>query len=224
MGAVQTPFTRTLSLTVHELRTPVTVVSGYLRMLLKEQGGPLTDKQKKMLEEADRSCTRIGALVSEMSDLGKIEAGDVVLASQDLNLAELLIDVAGRMHEGQNRGVTLELRGVDQPLPMTGDRARLGTAFTALIHAAMRERGEPGAIVIECRKNAAAAIEIRIGDEDAQRALNGEPGADHVFDEWRGGMGLSLPLARRVIAAHGGAIWSAQQSRGGAAVRLPLKA
>jgi signal transduction histidine kinase len=60
MTALHNPFARTLSLTVHELRTPVTVVSGYLRMLLKEQGGPLTEKQRKMLEEAERSCGRIG--------------------------------------------------------------------------------------------------------------------------------------------------------------------
>ncbi len=69
---------RLLSLAVHEFRTPVTVVAGYLRMLLREQGGPLTDKQRKMLEEADRSCTRLGALVAEMSDLGKLESGDAL--------------------------------------------------------------------------------------------------------------------------------------------------
>jgi len=42
-------------------------------MVLKEQGGPLTDKQKKMLQEAERSCERISALVAEMSELGKLE-------------------------------------------------------------------------------------------------------------------------------------------------------
>ena len=47
-------FSRAISLAVHELRTPVTVVCGYLRMVLKEHGGPLTDKQKKMLQEAQR--------------------------------------------------------------------------------------------------------------------------------------------------------------------------
>ena len=42
---------RVMSLAVHELRTPVTVVGGYLRMLLREQAGPLTERQRKMLEE-----------------------------------------------------------------------------------------------------------------------------------------------------------------------------
>ena len=62
-------FSQAMSLAVHELRTPVTVVTGYLRMVLRDQAGPLTEKQRKMLEEADKSCVRIGALVSEMSEL-----------------------------------------------------------------------------------------------------------------------------------------------------------
>jgi signal transduction histidine kinase len=45
------------------------------------------------------------------------------------------------------------------------------------------------------------------------------------FDEWRGGMGLALPVARRVIDAHGGALWSAEggHSKAACALRLPLR-
>ena len=224
MPPVHNTFARTMSLTVHELRTPVTVVSGYLRMLLKEHGGPLTEKQRKMLEEADRSCTRIGALVSELSDVGKLEAGDVIIAQQDFDVAALVKEVASNMHEGDDRGVHLDVRGVNRPQIVTGDRARLGAALSALMHSAIRERGEPGAIVIECCDTTAnGSIVVRIGDEDAQRLLATTPGAE--FDEYRGGLGLALPLARRIIAAHRGTIWSAagERPRAGAAVELPLK-
>src|SRR5688572_21429366 len=101
-----------VSLAVHELRTPVTVVSGYLRMLLREQGGPLTDKQRKMLEEADRSCARIGTLVSEMSELGKLESGELPLARMPFDLAALVAEVAAEMHVN-DRGVHVEVRGGD---------------------------------------------------------------------------------------------------------------
>src|SRR5215212_7160313 len=125
---------RVISLAVHELRTPVTVVSGYLRMLLREQGGPLTDKQKKMLEEAERSCTRIGALVAEMSEFGKLVGGELALSRQEFDIAALLAELASGMHEGEDRGVRLELRGVDHPVPVIGDRTRLAAAVKALIH------------------------------------------------------------------------------------------
>src|SRR4029078_315216 len=64
-----------LSLTVHEFRTPMTVVSGYIRMLLKERAGAITDQQRRLLEEAEKSCGRLSALVSEVSELSNLEAG-----------------------------------------------------------------------------------------------------------------------------------------------------
>jgi len=219
-----------MSLAVHELRTPVTVVGGYLRMLLREQAGPLTDKQRKMLEEAERSCGRLGALVSEMSDFGKLESGDVTLAQQDVDLAGLLTELANGMHEGEDRGVRLELRGTERPLVVTGDRPRLSTALTALMHSAMRERGEPGAIIAQCSSVASTdgtryAV-VAIGDESVLPTLTASAQEEaSSFDVWRGGLGLALPVARRVIEGHGGRLWSADgaQSRAASAFRLPLR-
>jgi signal transduction histidine kinase len=217
---------RAMSLAVHELRTPVTVVAGYLRMLLREQAGPLTDKQKKMLEEADRSCGRLGSLVSEMSEFGKLESRELSLARQDFDLAELTQQLASDMHEGSDRGVTLDTRCAGA-LPVTGDRTRISAALTALIHSALRERGEPGAVIVECSTipGTPAWAVVAIGDEAAVASLaRVGPDSAAPFDEWRGGLGLALPVARRVIEAHGGAVWSADgHSRGTSALRLPLR-
>lgn len=219
-----------LSLAVHELRTPVTVVGGYLRMLLREQAGPLTEKQRKMLEEAERSCGRLGALVSEMSDFGKLESGDLTFAQLEIDVAGLLAELASGMHEGEDRDVRLELRGTDQPIVITGDRTRLSAAFTALMHSALRERGEPGVIVTQCSTLTAGdgiryAL-VAIGDASVLPALTaGAQSPAASFDAWRGGLGLALPVARRVIEGHGGALWSAEgaQSRAASALRLPLR-
>jgi signal transduction histidine kinase len=222
-------FPRTMSLAVHELRTPVTVVCGYLRMVLKEQGGPLTDKQRKMLLEAERSCERISALVAEMSELGKLEARELVVARQEIDLARLINDVASDMHEGEDRGVHLDVRAPDGPVMVTGDRTRLAAAIGSLLHAALRERGEPGTLIAQC-----AVVDdttppwavLAVGDEGTVLSLianarNSPP----VFDEWRGGIGLALPVARRVVEALGGSLWSApgERPRAGSALRLPLR-
>jgi len=223
-------FPRALSLAVHEFRTPVTVVSGYLRMLLKEQGGPLTEKQRKMLEEAERSCGRLGALVAEMSELGKLEGGELAVARQAFDLAPLVAELASGMLEGNDRDVRLEVRGADRQLAVQGDRARLAAAIRALMHAALRERGDPGLIFADCSvlgSEPPPSALIAIGDEETVASLReAARGTPPVFDEWRGGLGLALPVARRVIEAHGGALWSAagDRPRAGSALRLPLMA
>jgi signal transduction histidine kinase len=66
---------KVLSLSVHEFRTPMTVVAGYIRMLLKDRAGPLNEQQRKLLEEAEKSCARLSALLVEVSDLSALEAG-----------------------------------------------------------------------------------------------------------------------------------------------------
>ena len=218
---------KAMSLAVHELRTPVTVVSGYLRMLLRDQGGPLNDKQRKMLEEADRSCARIGTLVSEMSDLGKLEGGDLKLSGPEFDLSALISELASAMHEGEDRGVRLDTRGINRPVMVAGDRTRIAAALQALMHAALRERAEAGAIVVECststNSNQAWAV-VAIGAEPVVRSLADAGASIPAFDEWRGGLGLALPVGRRVIEAHGGAMWSAPGNapRAGSALRLPL--
>jgi signal transduction histidine kinase len=229
-----------MSLAVHELRTPVTVVAGYLRMLLREQAGPLSEKQKKMLEEADRSCSRLGALVAEMSEFGKLESGEVALACQDFDLASLAAELASGLHDGEDRGVRLEARAPEavgmkeidmNEIRVAGDRTRIAAAVKALMQSAVRERVEPGILFVRC--SVAGPVDgkaprwavVAIGDDaampDLERAALEPP---DVFDEWRGGLGLALPVARRVIEKHGGAVWCASgaAARATAALRLPL--
>jgi signal transduction histidine kinase len=217
-----------LSLAVHELRTPVTVVAGYLRMLLREQAGPLTTKQQKILEEADRSCGRIAALVAEMGELGKLESGHVAMAKHELDIRGLLLDLAANMHEGRDRNVRLEVHGIDQPVLVTGDRVRLAAALTALMQAALRERGAPGVVRAQCSvatDTEPGWVVLAFGDESVVGHLAAAAQRAPAFDEWRGGLGLVLPIARRVIEAHGGTLWSADgaHARGASALRLPLR-
>ena len=224
-----------MSLAVHELRTPVTVVAGYLRMLLREQAGPLNEKQKKMLEEADRSCGRIGALVAEMSDFGKLEGGEVRFAEQDFDLAALAEELASGLHDGEDRGVYLESRAMPAGMKevamkeiwVTGDRTRIAAAMKALMLSSLRERVEPGVVVVRCSVTAGQPWAVlALGDEaslpELERAASAPPSG---FDEWRGGLGLALPVARRIIDAHGGAVWSGgANARATSAFRLPLSA
>ena len=77
-------YTQLLSLAVHEFRTPASVVGGYLRMLQRDADVPLSQRQRRMIDEAERSCQRLVALIGELSEIQKLDADLIQLARAGL--------------------------------------------------------------------------------------------------------------------------------------------
>jgi signal transduction histidine kinase len=209
-----------LSLAVHELRTPLSVALGYLRMLSKREPGPLSDREMKMLEETERACHRMAALVEDISELRKLETGQVAIARQPFDLGALLEELAEDMHQGHDRNVRLVVRGIDRPLPVI---------VRVLVHAIMRERVD-GTVVADCaaEDGSPRMARVVVGEESRVPELV-RAASTTLVGEWKHGTGFGLPLARRIVEAHGGRISSApwdepDKPRGGMTLRIPLGA
>lgn len=216
-----------LSLAVHEFRSPITVVSGYLRMLLTHHGASLGDEQRKLLQEAEKSCQRLAALVSEMAELASIESADRQAKLEPVDVFGLLSDVvASDMHHAADLGMALELSGARDSAAVLADRARIREAFAALLKSVLREQVEPVTIPVRCSIQPDAfgsrpAAVIVIGGEAGDDATV-DPERWGEFEEWRGGLGFGLPFARAVIEQAGGRLWSPIRSGGRGAVRVTL--
>jgi signal transduction histidine kinase len=215
-----------LSLTVHEFRTPMTVVAGYIRMLLKDRAGALTDQQRRLLEEAEKSCGRLSGLVSEVSELSNLEGGTLTFNRQSTDLRSALRQAAAQLPPLPDREIAIDLVLGDGAALVDGDPVRLAQAFAAIFGALRREMVTSDRLIVrECDTalaDGAPATELRVGDGETHAAFEADP-ARPIFDEWRGGVGLSLAIARRIIEAHGGRLWGAPGGlKTGARVILPL--
>jgi signal transduction histidine kinase len=203
------PYPPLLSLAVHEFRTPASVVGGYLRMLQKDQDPPMSERQRRMIDEAEKSCARLVAIVAELSEIGKLDSGAAKLASQPFELFTLIEKVAELVHEASDRDVHLKLSASPNGVDMTGDTTRLRAAFDAIFRAILREKPGPLTVIADrrlvTRDGQKQAVLIVADEGRVQEAYDRERAP---FDDKRGGLGLALPLARRVIEGHGGAIWS----------------
>ena len=217
-----------LSLAVHEFRTPMTVVAGYIRMLLKDRAGPLSDQQRRLLEEAEKSCTRLSALLTEMSELGALEKGAATFNKSAVDLRALLREAAAGLPEIPEHHVAIDIATADGAATLQGDPVRLKTAVASLLHGLRRELVvSPRLLVRESiRRDGGRTVSwIAIGDEEQIGALaSAQPEALATFDEWRGGCGLSLALARRVVNAHGGTVWApADGAKAAAIIMIPIE-
>lgn len=197
-----------LSLAAHEFRTPASVVGGYLRMLQKDSD-PLSERQRKMIDEAANSCARLVALIAELSEISKLDSNSAPATHDTFDLFTDLDHVAVNMHREYGREVRLQLGGVAAGATLTGDRQQLRAAFGAFFRALMREQPDAITMVAERRlvktDHTTSAIVVIAREPDVQRAYER---VAQPFDEFRGGLGLSLPIARRIIERTGGCIWA----------------
>lgn len=209
----------------------MTVVAGYIRMLLKERAGPISEQQRRLLEEAEKSCARLSGLLTEVSELSGLEGGTSTFNTTRIDLRTVLRESIAGLPDLPDREVAVELETGPESAFLNGDAARLRTALASVISALRRE------VVVSDRLNVREVTRnfdgqqvfwIAISDP-ARIAMLSEADASSLgtFDEWRGGVGLSLAVARRVINAHGGRIWSPRadentaDSKAGAVIALP---
>ena len=181
-------------------------------MLLKESFGPLNEQQREALEVIQKSCGGISQVLAELSELSRLEAGKARFNRRAVNLASVLSDTIAALPELPERGVRVSLVA-DDTLPVHGDAARLRTAFSAILHALRRELVTSDELVVRAEgrdEDDAATVRIVIGaPARIEQLRQSDQSALAPFDEWqRGGNGLSLPNARRIIEAHGGRLSS----------------
>jgi hypothetical protein len=207
-----------ISLAVHELRTPANVVWGYLKMLKRDGQSTLGAHERHLVDEAEKSCARLAELMTELSDVGKLDAGQVPMARRQVDFFGLVGETAASLHEGEDRGVRIEVRGQSTGASVEGDPDRLRQALAAVIRSVLREQPGPCTIVADRQRTAVAGTNtavVIVADE--ARVQAGDAGSA-AFNDKRGGLGLALPIARRVIEAHGGQL----RSRGDGAVTISV--
>jgi len=205
----------------------MTVVAGYIRMLLKDRAGALNDQQRRLLEEAEKSCGRLSALLAEMSDLSNLEAGTAPFNRTSVDLRPLLAEAIATLPDAPDRAVAVTLATGEGAAPIRGDAVRLRTALLSVLSGLRRELVTGLELSVRERRGeheGRPASWIVIGAPDCIATLETASSESlTTFDEWRGGCGLSLAVARRIINEHGGVIWSppGEGAKAGAVIVLP---
>lgn len=216
---------RILSLAVHEFRTPLTVVAGYLRMLSTDRVGPLSDAQKRVIAEAERSCGRLSSLLAEVSEVAHFHQGRLTFLQSPVALSRLMqgIELAPSAD-----GRRLVMTPAAEDGHVMGDATRLGRAMSAVASAVARETIDSDAVhILPVLRDGPGGREafVAMGSEAlAHEILAVPPGQLSAFDATRGGNGLSLVIARQVLEEHHGRLFGApgERARAGAAIALPL--
>ena len=216
----------------HELRTPLNAVLGYTEMLLDGVYGDVTGEAHEILEYIQANGQHLLALINDVLDLSKIEAGQLALALDEYAVQGVIEAVASVAQPlAQTKGLDLKV-GIAGDLPLgRGDERRLTQALLNLVGNAIKFT-DAGSVTI-----AATAVgdllELAVTDTgpgiaptDQERIFDAFQQVDNSSTRQKGGTGLGLAISRRIVEMHGGTI-SVESTLGQGStfrIRIPLQA
>jgi PAS domain S-box-containing protein len=218
----------------HEMRTPITCIKGYADLLAKGTAGPVNDLQAEFLTTIRANADRIALLVSDLSDIARIETGRLRLELHSVALNEVVREALDgmRIHfDKKSQVLTVQLT---EHLPcVQGDYDRLVQVLTNLLSNAHKFTPPGGhiKIVAERQQNGVQGETIHVAVEDDGIGIAPEE-QDLVFERFYrsedreasevAGSGLGLSIAKNLVEMHGGRIWLESTLRGGTTVYFSL--
>ncbi len=201
-------FVRTVS---HELKIPMTSIKGYTDLL--KMVGPLNDQQEQFVSTIHNNVERMALLVSDLSDIARIETGQLKIDARQLDLRALLPEALGSLRgeiEGKQQTLTLQLPA-DLPNVMC-DEARLVQIISNLISNA-HKYSPPGTAIILTATSQPGCVRISVADQgygisrsDQARLFSQFFRSEEPAVREQTGWGLGLHITRRLIELMGGEI------------------
>lgn len=189
----------------HELRSPLTPLTGFLEMV-RQQIEHGEDVDAQLLGRAQRQVGRLSRLLDSVLDLSRLERG-LVLNRDTVDLCEL-VAFAADLWQSDPRGVQIEVKIANTPILADVDSDRLEQVLTNLVDNAIKHSNTGDVVTIELDRRDNEAV-LTVSDRGA-----GIPNDEVqlIFERFfsgasrRGGLGIGLYVTRQIVGAHGGQV------------------
>jgi signal transduction histidine kinase len=195
----------------HELRTPIHGICGLSDLVESGIYGPVSPKQRDAQQSIKRSARSLLALIDDLLELSRADAGKLLLSPEPVDVAEVVTTVAAaaRWMVG-TKNVTLETEVAPDVPPVSADPRGLKQILLNLLSNAAKFTPEGGRIVLRARPEGDAAVRIEVQDsgigiapEDHARIFEDFRQLDGSAERAYGGVGLGLAVVRRLTEAMG---------------------
>ncbi|MCW8917719.1 MAG: transporter substrate-binding domain-containing protein [Gammaproteobacteria bacterium] len=222
----------------HELRTPLNSIIGFTGLVLQEIPGPLNGEQKKQLGMVRDSARHLLALINDVLDISKIEAGELDVIAEPYDLAASITKVVGIVAPlAEKKGLTLTVEGVEGAGTLVGDARRVEQILLNLLGNAVKFTEQGGVTLSVERVNdyseggsapprevvvvGVTDTGIGIREEDMSQLFQPFRQIDSALSRQHEGTGLGLAICHRLAGLMGGCIEA--ESRWGEGSRFTLR-
>lgn len=200
-----------LTSTSHEVRQPLSAILSITETLLDESAGPMNEVQLDFIQDIDHCARHLMALINDILDYAKAEAGMIKLAYETVALPEL-VDQCMTMIEPKATEAGVDVTAHTEPgvTEVVADPLRLKQVLLNLLSNAVKFNGEGGFVKMQVR---ADRDDVLISVRDTGRGISEEQ-MEHLFDPYyqaahgdQGiGTGLGLSIIKHLVELHGGKV------------------
>jgi PAS domain S-box-containing protein len=203
-----------LSVTSHELRTPISSIKGYIQMLLKGSFGNLNNEQKNSLEIVLRNSSRLDNLIQDILDFSRLESGTMNFSNEETDISSLIKDIYEVMQPSANlKEIKINIH-IEKYIPkLIIDKDRIKQVIINLVNNAIKFSTNGSIINIKVLRDKNNILFIvqdfgrGVPKEKQDKIFLSYYQADSERDIKFGGAGLGLAISRSIVVAHGGCIW-----------------
>jgi signal transduction histidine kinase len=219
-----------VSVASHEIKTPLSVIRGYVSLLMEGIYGAVTEQQKKTLESVSDQVDRLTRLVHRLLDISRFEAGGGRLELRRINVRDFLDELTGGFHVlAFQNGIDFTVNVADDaPVNVEGDADRLNEVLGNILSNAFKFTPHGGRITLDARRDGAGlAVEVHdtgvgIPPDKLPMIFEKFYQVDNSAQPRSAGSGLGLAIAREIVEAHGGTITAESEVGHGTRFRVTL--
>ena len=197
----------------HDLKTPLTAIKSSIGVVLANEPPGISEGLHRMLVNVDLAADRMSAMVEDLLEMARLQAGNIRLRMSRCSLREIARRAAETVEPlARGRQQRLLLEVPDEPVEAVADAGRLERALVNLLSNAHRHGRQGGTIRLSLRRSQAEAV-FAVSDDGPGIP---ESEQERIFDRFyrveRGaavppGTGLGLPIARSIAELHNGRLW-----------------
>lgn len=214
-----------ISLASHQLRTPLTVIRGYLSMIFEESFGPVSGELKRPLTNVMLSAEQLIRLVNDLLDLSRIEAGRIQYEMAAFPVADMVEKVVTALSgAAKERGIEMRfVNSIPTDRIVTGDLTKLSSAVMNVVDNAVKH-SQARHIEIALQEKTAEehSIDISVRDDGIGIAAEDLPKLfgkfSHIGNKSRyervTGLGIGLYFTKKVVEDHHGRVWAESDGLG----------
>jgi signal transduction histidine kinase len=199
------------SMIAHDLRSPMSVIQGYVSLMATGKTGEVNDTQLEFLGSVNRKITEMTALLNDFLDISKIDAGFVNLKRRDMDLGDLVTDVVADLDPiASGSDVSLDVAVPEEAVRVHADPLRVTQILRNLVSNAIKYNVESGWIrltVVPIDGWAQVSIsDGGIGMTPGELAVLFEPYTRGSTQRKIRGVGLGVVIVKRLVESHGGEV------------------